>query len=262
MVLRAWRSILVGLLAISWLSPLTVTAEPPAQLESVGLAQAEQLATLEKIVARTNALRSKVGVPRVRQVDYLQQAATSHSKEMLELDYFSHTSPVAGREKVKNRVQQAKGWDTKVGENIYRSSGISMAEVADRVFSAWEKSPTHYKIMVSPDFNSVGVGVVSKNDELAVTQVFSYQAIAVEQMVAVPLSGGYSLTFQGMVREGATEGGIFVNNSFKEPFQADDGGRFQVRLNVAKGATVSVSQKKSQTSYAQSLAFPIEAAVR
>lgn len=217
---------------------------------------------MERIVSSTNALRGKLGLPLVREVPYLREAARGHSKEMLELDFFSHSSPTPGREKTKNRVQLANGWDTKVGENIYRSTGVTIAELGDRVMGSWEKSPTHYKILINPDFNSVGVGIVPKGNQFAITQVFSYQAIAVKEMVAVPAAGGYNLTFEGLIREGATEGGVFVNNTFKEPFQADGSGRFQVKVSVPSGAAVSVSQKKDGNKYAQSLAFPIDAVAR
>ena len=254
-----WKVSLACLLAASWfLSPMVVGAGPP--LPSTTVAQAGELAAVDRIVASTNAVRSQVGAPPVREIVYLHKAAEGHSREMLELDFFSHTSPTPGREKTKNRVQLADGWDTKVGENIYRSTGVKLDALADRVMTAWQKSPTHYKILTSPEFNSIGVGIVAKGNEFAITQVFSYQAIAVEEMVAVPTGGGYSLTFEGVVRDGARQGGLFVNNTFKESFQADGSGRFQVRASVPSGAAVSVSQKKGENKYAQSLAFPIEAA--
>lgn len=258
---RLWKLSLVGLLATSWFAaPLVVDAGPPHQ--PIPVAQSGEGAAMERIVSATNALRGKLGLPLVREVSYLHEAAKGHSKEMLELDFFSHSSPTPGREKTKNRVQLANGWDTKVGENIYRSTGVTIGELADRVMTAWEKSPSHYKILTNPEFNSVGVGIAPKGNQFAITQVFSYQSIAVKELMAVPAAGGYSLTFEGLVREGATEGGVFVNNTFKEPFQADRSGRFRVKVSVPSGAAVSVSQKKGGNKYAQSLAFPIDAVAR
>lgn len=258
---RLWKLSLLGLLATSWLAaPVAVGAGPPSP--SAVVAKSAEVQAIEKIVSETNAVRGRLGIPLVRQVAYLDVAALAHSREMLDLDYFSHTSPTPGREKTKSRVQLARGWDTKFGENIYRSSGITIHELAGRVMTAWQRSPSHYRILTNPDFNSVGLGIAPKGENFAITQVFSYQAIAVKEMLAIPAAGGYSLTFEGLVRDGAIEGGVFVNNTFQEPFQADGNGRFQVKVRVPSGASVSVSQRKGTNKYSQSLAFPIEAVAR
>lgn len=258
---RPWKLCLLGLVATSWLlAPMAVGAGPPDP--ALRIAKSPEVKAAETIVSETNAIRGRLGIPLVRQVSYLDVAAFEHSKEMLELNYFSHTSPTPGREKTKSRVHRAKGWDTKFGENIYRSSGIPINELGGRVMSAWQRSPSHHKILTNPEFNSVGVGIAPKGDSFAITQVFSYQAIAVRAMVAVPGSSGYSLTFEGVVRQGSSEGGIFVNNTFQEPFQADGNGHFSVKVSVPKGSDVSVSQKKGDNKYSQSLAFPIDAVAR
>ncbi len=261
MARRLWKLSLLGLLATSWFAaPVMVGAGPPSS--PVVVAKSVEALAVEKIISETNAIRGRLGIPLVRQLSYLDAAALGHSREMLELDYFSHTSPTPGREKTKTRVQSAKGWDTKVGENIYRSSGITIHELAGRVMSAWQKSPSHYQILTNSEFNGVGVGIAPKGESFAITQVFSYQAIAVKEMVAIPAAGGYSLTFEGLVRDGSIEGGVFVNNTFQEPFQADGNGRFTVKVRVPSGSAVSVSQKKGANKYSQSLAFPIEAVAR
>lgn len=128
-----------------------------------------------EIVKKTNEVRSEVGVQLVHEKAYLSKAAAMHSQEMQKLNYFSHTSPTSGREKPRDRVQLSGGDDPKIGENIYRASGLDSEELASRAMAAWEKSPSHYKNLVDPDFNAIGVGISVEGDEFVVTQVFSQQ---------------------------------------------------------------------------------------
>ncbi len=211
-----------------------------------------------EIIRATNQIRQRTGAGPLLDVPYLSDAATAHSQEMLELNYFSHTSPTPGIAKPKDRVQAFGGWDTKVGENIYRASGISPRDLAQRVIAAWEKSPSHYQNLINPEFNSVGVGIAVKGEDFVVTQVFSYQSITIKGMTATPARDGYDLTVEGQIREGTREGGVFVNNSFEEKFSANPEGNFHIAIHVPSRATISLSQKKAENTYSQSLSFPVE----
>ena len=253
-----WKHSLIALLcAVGALAPLAVGADVP---QPPLVAQADLGAVVSRIVELTNQTRAQNGVGPLQPVSYLANAATSHSKEMIDLNYFSHTSPTPGRAQPKMRIQLAQGWDTRIGENIYRAQGIPVAGLADRAMAAWLKSPSHFKNLVDPSFNSIGIGIVPKGDEFAITQNFSNQTIVIKKLQASPGSGGYEMVLQGQVREGSREGALFVNNAFKETFTADGNGGFELRASAPAGSQLSVSQKKPGTnSYSQNLAFPIEA---
>jgi uncharacterized protein YkwD len=259
MAVLVWKRVsLVLLCATALLAPLAVAAFPGSPPE---LAQSELAVVAERIVQLTNQTRAQGGLPPLQPVAYLSDAASGHSKEMMELNYFAHISPTPGRAQPKMRIQLARGWDTRIGENIYRAQGITADALADRAVSAWIKSPSHYKNLMDPTFNSIGVGVAPKGDEFAVTQNFSNQTIVVKALAATPEAGGYAMVFQGQVREGSREGALFINNVFKQTFTADAQGRFELRASVPAGAQVSISQKKpGSSSYSQNLMFPIEAA--
>lgn len=254
------KRVLVFLLgALSALAPLSVGAEDRGEGPPL-VAQSDLAAAAARIVELTNQTRAEHGVGPLQAVVYLGDAATGHSKEMIELNYFSHTSPTPGRAQPKMRIQLANGWDTRIGENIYRSQGIPINQLADRAMSAWLKSPSHLKNLVDPTFNSIGVGIVPKGDEFAITQNFSRQTIIVKSMKTTSGGPGYELVMQGQVREGSKEGALFLNNAFKETFTADNSGVFVIRASGPAGSQLSVSQKKpGSNSYAQNLAFPIEA---
>ena len=79
-------------------------------------------------------------------------------------------------------------------------------------------------------------------------------------MKTTPGGQGYEPVMQGQVREGSREGALFINNTFKEAFNADGSGLFELHASGPAGSQLSVSQKKpGSNSYAQNLAFPIEA---
>ena len=128
------------------------------------------VASAEKIVQLTNQVRSKKGLPPLTPLAPLDSAALAHSQEMLELDYFSHSSPVTGR--VGDRIRRAGASWSACAENIYRSTGYPLENVAAETVDAWVRSPGHYKNIVNTNFTHIGVGVVYKNEEAVVTQVF------------------------------------------------------------------------------------------
>lgn len=259
-----WRRLSVAILtAIAFLAPLSVGAEPPA----TPAATTEQAVTGDvllsvsaRILEATNQTRAQHGVGPLQPVSYLAEAATGHSQEMMELGYFGHVSPTPGRAQPKMRIQLARGWDTRTGENIFKASGIPAAQLAERAMTAWINSPSHFKNLVEPTFNSIGIGIASRGDEWTITQNFSNQTIVVRHLKSEAAPGGYKMTLRGQVREGSDEGALFVNNVFQQTFTADADGVFILQATAPAGAQISVSQKKpGSKSYAQTLLFPIEA---
>ena len=211
------------------------------------------------ILRRTNELRAAQGLQPLSTASYLSDASTIHSEDMLRHDFLSHTSPVPGRTKPKDRVQLCQGWDTTIGENIYRASGVPSEQLAERVMAAWEKSPTHYENLTNPKFNTVGVGVAAKGKDFAVTQVFSLQAIRIRTLRTEPKGESVELWLEAEVREGPTEGGVFVNDQLLQPFTATGKGEFEVRFEAPVSSRVSISQKQSGNKYSQALSFPVAA---
>ncbi len=97
------------------------------------------------------------------------------------------------------------------------------------------------------------VQVVELHDCFAHNELLSYEALGL-------CGEGEGEGRQGQVREGSKEGALFLNNAFKETFTADNSGVFVIRASGPAGSQLSVSQKKpGSNSYAQNLAFPIEA---
>jgi len=84
----------------------------------------------------------------------LTRAARSHSREMIEEDYFSHSS--YDGESVGERLKRF-GYDQSVrGENLAGGTGINGEP--DSTFQRWMNSPGHRAIVLDSRFRPVGVG--------------------------------------------------------------------------------------------------------
>lgn len=164
---RCWSLAAILILVVSF-----YLFTPPDWSNSAATAQTAgpTAAAAERIVALTNKVRAEKGLPPLAPLPPLHQAALSHSEEMLELDYFSHNSPVTG--KVGDRLRRAGTRWTACAENIYRSTGYAIEDVAAETVDAWVRSPGHYKNIISPGYTHIGVGVVYQSQEAVVTQVF------------------------------------------------------------------------------------------
>jgi len=81
----------------------------------------------------------------------LCEAARGHSKDMMELGFFSHISPVTGKRTAFEGAQLAG--TTAFGENLYRGTNSGKTAV-----KAWFVSPGHHRIMLEPHFTRQGMG--------------------------------------------------------------------------------------------------------
>ena len=146
-----WTS-MIALLLVS-----AVAAEPATAEESSG---SQELA----FVAKLNELRASKGVAPLAQKGPLFDMARAWSGRMLDARGISHNPSLA--------AQGPSGW-RRLGENV--GMGYSVQSLHD----AFVASPLHYKNMVDPEFDSVGVGVVHAADgQIFVTVNFMTTATA------------------------------------------------------------------------------------
>ena len=126
----------------------------------------------QEVLALTNQARAEHGLAPLQGHFALETAATSHSQEMLNLGYFSHTSPTPGRTDPSSRVRQAGASPNYVAENIFQASGHDTSTVAALAVQSWLESPGHRRNLLSPNATHIGIGFVEMNGTVAVTQVF------------------------------------------------------------------------------------------
>ncbi len=96
---------------------------PPEQFD-IDLSQPIKIDSVDLVLLdwaifeETNRYRDRLDVKRLRFNHRLQQTAKLHTKEIVELNYFSHTSPVSENRTLKRRIKSAGIRDGIAGENI------------------------------------------------------------------------------------------------------------------------------------------------
>lgn len=128
--------------------------------EALDVSQAD-LATVERAVfCLLNNARRDHGLSPLERNRALAEAATAHSLDMDERDYFSHVSPDEKglRDWVRGTgyIPATGGW--RLGENIGWAGRGSASPV--ELMSGWMDSASHRENILAPDFDHVGIGVV------------------------------------------------------------------------------------------------------
>ena len=115
----------------------------------------------KRILDLQNQARTSRGKPALCVHSALTDAARAHSQDMLNREYFSHTSPDG--ETVKQRLESSgytfnRSSYYAYGENIAWGAGSPYA-TADYLFKGWMQSKQHKRNILKDDFREVGIGV-------------------------------------------------------------------------------------------------------
>lgn len=122
------------------------------------LAAADRALAAE-LLAHSNQARRQQGLGELIADAGLAAAATAHAREMGELGYFEHTSPVRANATLGQRVANAGSPLVEIGENLARMVGVPDAAVAERTVQGWLESPGHRRNLLQVSYNRVGFGV-------------------------------------------------------------------------------------------------------
>ncbi len=106
------------------------------------------------MVSATNSIRQAQGLSPVESNQQLSSAAVAQANDMLQKNYFSHVSPDGTSP--WSWVNQAGYQYTAIGENL----ADNFSDASD-VVNAWLQSSTHRANLLNPNFQDVGVAVVS-----------------------------------------------------------------------------------------------------
>jgi uncharacterized YkwD family protein len=144
--------------------PTNPTNPPTAPTNPNPAPAAGQLSAYElKVVELTNAERAKAGLPALQIDPKLSQLARLKSQDMLNKNYFSHTSPTYG-----SPFDMMKQFGI-----TYRSAGENIAmgqRTPEEVVSAWMNSPGHKANILNSSYTHIGVGHVGTKNHW--TQMF------------------------------------------------------------------------------------------
>lgn len=119
-----------------------------------------------EMLEMVNRERTRAGLRPLRRDEQLRQAARAHSREMLELGYFSHTSPEGSSP--ADRAGRAGARFAIVGENLAYAPTVQIAH------EGLMNSPGHRANILRAEFGRVGIGVIrSQRRGLMFTQEFA-----------------------------------------------------------------------------------------
>jgi uncharacterized protein YkwD len=90
----------------------------------------------------------------------LEKAAFEHSKDMVNFNFFSHTSPVAGKKSMRDRIKAVGVQYSSIGENICYLSKQNPTywELAHELLLTWMDSPGHKSNILDPTYKFIGCG--------------------------------------------------------------------------------------------------------
>ncbi|MCK6543088.1 CAP domain-containing protein [bacterium] len=126
----------------------------------------DSLAEME-VWNQVNVERAKVKLPPLVWDKALRSAARQHSREMMALGYFSHTSPTASLKTVSDRVYRTGASDASLGENIaLHSVDGGYRSIADQLMKQWMNSPGHRANILKAEFTHIGIGIASYKDSV------------------------------------------------------------------------------------------------
>lgn len=131
----------------------------------------------EEILVLVNQERAKAGVKPLVMNETLRSMARYKSNDMLQHDYFDHTSPNIGG--LSNLSKKFNYSYTTIGENIWMAKASSVDYLrqnatAAKIMDGWMNSPGHKANILNPVFGKIGVGVTLSTDGLShATQEFS-----------------------------------------------------------------------------------------
>ena len=148
-------------------------------------ASSESAAAEQELLRMTNHERAQAGLPELQWNDWLTQAARKHAEEMARHGQLSHQFP--GEPGLRDRIAATGLRFSASAENV--AFGPTPAGIHDD----WMHSPGHRANILEPKYNSIGVAVVRRGEELyAVTdfalRVPSLPATDLEDAVAAAIN--------------------------------------------------------------------------
>ncbi len=129
-------------------SPATPVLTPPPVQSAFSLTVDEQ-----KMINLVNAQRAKYGLTPLKVNADLTRVARLKAKDMLENNYFSHTSPTYGSP--FNMLRQFDISYRTAAENLAGAPTVEMAH------ESLMNSPGHRANILNPNFTDIGIGVIS-----------------------------------------------------------------------------------------------------
>ena len=119
------------------------------------------------LLGLVNEAREQQGLPRLERDDRLVQAAQAHSRRMAESRQLGHQ--LAGEQPLPGRLAATRLRFSRDAENVATNTDAGAAH------EGFMHSPGHRANILSPLYNSVGIGVVRSGERVWVTEDFAFR---------------------------------------------------------------------------------------
>jgi uncharacterized protein YkwD len=155
---------LLGFWVALLLSPLTI------ELARADDGRASPFAELEaSLLSEVNAVRARHHLIPLRRNTELDAVARSHSDDMARRGYLSHHSP-EGTNPVDRIFGGGVAGFTLAAENLGKTN---RGDPNREIVQSWLRSPDHRRNLLSPPFNTTGIGIARSGDgSLVYTQIY------------------------------------------------------------------------------------------
>ncbi len=166
--------------------PITPRAAAVAALATVMLLSVLPAATLgyqeppeetkqseKQVLMMVNQYRAKHGLAPLRMDYHVRKVARDRSRDMRDKNYFAHGSPTgqSAGTMMHNRGIKHWGW----GENIGRISFLGWGDTNRGMVDGWKGSSGHNRLLLTREYNYVGVGIARNSSVAYYTMVFVKQ---------------------------------------------------------------------------------------
>lgn len=131
----------------------------------------------EEIVAMCNVVRQQIGLSPLRMNASLQLAAKHKAEAMIREQYWAHTNPETGQTPW-SYIDETGYTYALAGENLAKGFQSSVTLV-----NAWMQSKPHRDNLLNPDYQEIGVYVISS------TKLLNQKTSVIVQFMASPLTG-------------------------------------------------------------------------
>lgn len=127
----------------------------------------------KQVLSMINRYRDANGLKPLRMDYHVRKVARARSRDMRNNDYFAHGSPTGASAgtMMHNRGIRHWGW----GENIGRISFFGWDPTSKGMVDGWKASSGHDRMLLTRDYNYVGVGIARDANVAYYTLVFVKQ---------------------------------------------------------------------------------------
>jgi hypothetical protein len=152
-----------------------------SELQLASIIEGGPIFTKEEIILETNAFRKFLGLNNLKESSILDQAAYQKLQDMINNQYFDHTSPAG--------ISPWHWIEVNNYNYIYAGENLAIGFItAKDTVDAWKNSPSHRANLANPNFKEIGIAVapakIQNNEGLLVVQLFGTPKPA-EPIVAI-----------------------------------------------------------------------------